>query len=330
MALTDTSGALAEQYSYEPYGWVFDAEDGSGATIDLTTSTGLAVLKTSRFRNGLDLDPVTELYHNRARPYAPHLGRFPTRDPNSTGIPVSSVLRHWGLKFDISTVLIPTAQYVAGSSLYTYVSNRPTRAQDPTGRIPFSLNPGYDWDEADPQSRGVSLLQDLPGAMREKCNRCCVTDSEFTSCEKEAKTIPSLLAQLIDHNWNRNPKSLHKYDPDAIGGYLCWDWAKGIHDTVQATTREAWDSEQVQLQLRNNYIHFYVRMWPCDNKDKDCQVNVDDGFNEDGWVHDGDWAKSRNGWREMRILMFPAPAIKGQNRGYRYTWPPIEVPPIGP
>jgi RHS repeat-associated protein len=65
LALTDSSGALQTQYSYEPFG--------------NTVVSGAASPNTAAF-TGRELDP-TGLYFNRARYYSPNLQRFISEDP---------------------------------------------------------------------------------------------------------------------------------------------------------------------------------------------------------------------------------------------------------
>jgi RHS repeat-associated protein len=71
-ALTDSSGNLVEQYTYDIYGKP-TIKDGSG--------TVLTTAKTPFLFAGREYDSETGLYHYRARAYSPELGRFLQSDP---------------------------------------------------------------------------------------------------------------------------------------------------------------------------------------------------------------------------------------------------------
>lgn len=90
VALVDDGGGLMENHAYSPYG--------------LTTGTSSTPFLFAARR----YDPVTGLYHNRARAYSPDMGRFLQADPS-------------GIK--------------GGLNLYAYVQNDPVNAVDPSGLV---------------------------------------------------------------------------------------------------------------------------------------------------------------------------------------------------
>ncbi len=134
VGLTNASGAVSEQYSYEPYGDLFKAENGAGQDIDLTTPQGLHVLSNQHLHQGLAYDPDTNLYHNRARAYNPKLGRFMQRDPNRTGTLMSQVLARNAESRAVTASLLPGRQYSDGMSLYAAARGNPQAGRDPSGR----------------------------------------------------------------------------------------------------------------------------------------------------------------------------------------------------
>jgi RHS repeat-associated protein len=101
--VTNTAGAIVEQYEYDAYGQV---SFFSGAYAPLSASAiGNPVLFT-----GQRYDAESGLYFYKARYYSPVLGRFLQRDPLG---------------------------FVDGVNLYAYVSNNPANYTDPQGLLSF-------------------------------------------------------------------------------------------------------------------------------------------------------------------------------------------------
>jgi RHS repeat-associated protein len=73
-ALTDSTGTIKERYAYSAYGGL-TITDASG-TVRASSAEGNRYTYTGR-----EWDDVTEIYHFRARPYLPRVGRFGSRDP---------------------------------------------------------------------------------------------------------------------------------------------------------------------------------------------------------------------------------------------------------
>jgi RHS repeat-associated protein len=105
--ITDGSGNLVEQYSYDVYGKP-TIRDGSTNVL-----SGSAIGNRLMF-NARDRDPDTLIYNYRYRYYSPGLGRFVQPDP---------VLR---LSRD------PIQEY-GDNNLYSYISNNPINGTDPLG-----------------------------------------------------------------------------------------------------------------------------------------------------------------------------------------------------
>ncbi len=97
-ALTDSSGAIFETYTYDAFGKP-KIKDGSGATMSTSSQPFLFT--------GREFDVETGLYHYRARAYSPELGRFMQVDM-------------LGIEADLV-------------NFYRYVANRPVRFVDPWG-----------------------------------------------------------------------------------------------------------------------------------------------------------------------------------------------------
>jgi RHS repeat-associated protein len=105
--ITDGSGNLVEQYTYDVYGKP-TIRDGSTNVL-----SGSAIGNRLMF-NARDRDPDTLIYNYRYRYYSPGLGRFVQPDP---------VLR---LSRD------PIQEY-GDNNLYSYISNNPINGTDPLG-----------------------------------------------------------------------------------------------------------------------------------------------------------------------------------------------------
>lgn len=108
IALSDSSGDIVEQYSYDVFG-----------EPNRISSVGNPYLFTGR-----RYDTETGLYYYRFRYYNPDLGRFMSADP-------------WGIVPDGGkhNPFYPTMQYSEGirANLYTYVANNAVNFTDPFG-----------------------------------------------------------------------------------------------------------------------------------------------------------------------------------------------------
>jgi RHS repeat-associated protein len=148
--LTDASGALLDQITYDAYGNV---------VIETNAAAG------DRYKyTGREFDAATGLQYNRARYYDPTIGRWTSQDP---------------LGFD-----------AGDPNLYRYVRNDPTNATDPSGLIItppkpeppiFSRPPGRPLD----QDRIALILKELElCGLREKYPRPNAIQKELIDITK--------------------------------------------------------------------------------------------------------------------------------------------------
>jgi RHS repeat-associated protein len=77
LALTNSSGAVVERYSYDAYGTPSIWDDSLGRF----RSMGDSAVGNTLLYTGRPYDRIVGLYDMRARQYSPSLGRFTSRDP---------------------------------------------------------------------------------------------------------------------------------------------------------------------------------------------------------------------------------------------------------
>jgi len=133
MALLDDTGAVIEQYQWEPY--------GSLATLDTTASprpdnsVGHQGLFFYRFDSGdtLSLNALG-LYYNRNRWYSPNLGRFTSRDPIETAqLVVSAAISNAQTFSIVAGAFTVTGHFVDGMNLFAYQGSNPVNRSDAGG-----------------------------------------------------------------------------------------------------------------------------------------------------------------------------------------------------
>lgn len=144
-ALTDSSGAVVERYTYDAYGGV-TVLDAAYTPLPLNAwGTPHSAVGNPWLFTGRQLDEESGLYYYRTRHYHPGQGRFIQRD--SLG-------------------------YVTGLNLYEYVRSSPTRYVDPSG---MSSQPATDPSRSSPSDRTVSgwvkKKRFFPALM--KVGNCC-------------------------------------------------------------------------------------------------------------------------------------------------------------
>jgi hypothetical protein len=148
VALLKADGLPAVQYTYEPYGALQLAESFTQHPVNRLGHQGL-------FFERLDAGPYDPalvpgargLCHARNRWYDPVTGRWTTRDPNETALPVITATAMNGQSLDI--VFGPfelLSHYGDGMNLYAYLGSNPANGFDPLGLSEFDLLVVRDWD----------------------------------------------------------------------------------------------------------------------------------------------------------------------------------------
>ncbi|NJO16289.1 MAG: hypothetical protein HC877_11210 [Thioploca sp.] len=107
-AVTDSTAAVVERYSYDAYGFV-NVTDGVGGSVPSNAwGTPHSAVGNPYLFTGRQLDEEAGLYYYRARYYDSGKGRFLQRDPMG---------------------------YVDGMNMYQYAGGNPRNAMDPSGSV---------------------------------------------------------------------------------------------------------------------------------------------------------------------------------------------------
>ena len=136
VATTDENNVLHQQYSYEPYGILFAAEEGWQATpIDFASDPDR--IESHFGFQGLWRDAETGLYNFRGRDYAPPIGRFLQGDPNGLGLVLVGSLAMHGQPMSPSVSIAGDEQYSDGLSPFEHLRSNPVTNHDPTGMFSY-------------------------------------------------------------------------------------------------------------------------------------------------------------------------------------------------
>jgi hypothetical protein len=139
VALLKADGLPAVQYTYEPYGALQLAESFTQHPVNRLGHQGLFF---ERFDAG-PYDPALVpgargLYYARNRWYDPVTGRWMTRDPNETALPVLTALAMNGTMLDVLLSSIDLrGVHGDGTNLYAYLTADPINSVDPLGLFQF-------------------------------------------------------------------------------------------------------------------------------------------------------------------------------------------------
>jgi RHS repeat-associated protein len=135
------SGNVVEQYAYEPYGEVVARDYGnSSRPVNRVGHQGLFFERFDGEYTQPTIAPgVAGIYYNRARFYGPQWGRFTSRDPNETGMPILAAISMNADTFDLMLQQFRAVSlYGDGMNLYLYLLANPVNRHDPSG-LAFTL-----------------------------------------------------------------------------------------------------------------------------------------------------------------------------------------------
>ena len=136
---------IVEQYTYEPYGAVVAVDDLVPGSHPVNR-VGHQGLFYEHLDGGQGLTTgAIGLYYNRNRWYSPALGRFISRDPNETALPILTAMAMNGEAFStLAEAFNATSHFADGMNLYQYAKSRPVASLDPAGT---ELVVTRDWDD---------------------------------------------------------------------------------------------------------------------------------------------------------------------------------------
>jgi RHS repeat-associated protein len=148
------TGTVLEQYTYEPYGALVAAELYYAHAMNRAGHQGLFFERFDGSYDDYTLFRVIQgtafitgakgLYYNRNRFYSPSLGRFTTRDPNETALPILTAIAMNAATMDgVISSFSAAALFSNGLNLYCYLRSNPMRNVDPLGLMEW-----YDFDDA--------------------------------------------------------------------------------------------------------------------------------------------------------------------------------------
>jgi len=128
-------GTLLEQYVYEPYGRIVKSDSFHDHPVNRVGHQGLFFERYNAEFNHQNLaQNANGLYYNRNRFYHPGLGRFTTRDPNETGMPILAALAMNGTSIDVFFGgFSGQSMYGDGMNLYEYENSNPISHRDALG-----------------------------------------------------------------------------------------------------------------------------------------------------------------------------------------------------
>lgn len=195
-------------------------------------------------------DAETGLIYYGYRYYDPVTGRWPSKDPIAEK---------------------------GGLNLYAFVGNEAVGVYDLLGLAKPSLE------------EGSEDLKGLVDILQKQCE-CCLEGAEEEKCKREAADITRKIWWIwINHYGKSDPTS----NPDAVGGHMCYTWARSFGDVVVDGGYQFFDMRNRVFQAKGEGggIHMAIQIFvkPCTPEvGKDCGEgpSVDDGFFEDGLVHE--------------------------------------------
>jgi len=211
-----------------------------------------------------------------------------------------------------------------GINLYCFVNNTALNDLDYIGlrsrgrRGP--TRPGSDDRE---MREGIRELEKGRKTLKEKCKKCCPDEKE--DCEKDADEIIDSLIEAWEKNFGEGGAG---EVPDNVGGFMCWDWARGFDDAADSAGSSVWDSEIGSTwgppdprAPGGDMVHFYITVSISNvtTSEEDCSLSIDDGYFDDGFVHDDDNWPTGGPWNNIGRTP-PHEQFTGESGNYNENW----------
>jgi RHS repeat-associated protein len=166
---------------------------------------------------------------------------------------------------------------------------------------------------------GAAEIAGAAEMLKGLCRKCCKCTGKSVCSAEECEKSAQAMINAILAAWNDNfGKGKNKTD-DAVGGYLCWDWARSFERHANEHASSCWTITQHAIErISDDTKHFYVEFNACKNETSDCSVMLDDGYFDSGMFHSPPWPSHPN-WRNSEWKVPEGPGGRG-----RYTPPPIK------
>jgi len=213
-----------------------------------------------RFSTKKRVSPFFGIYYYGYRWYDPDFARWLTKDPIGEN---------------------------GGLNLYGFVRNNPVENFDALGLKTT-------------KAAGAKEIRGALPKIKALCKKCCKHVPSIKKCERDAKIIIEKLAKFWEEKYGRGPYGGKSGNAgDCVGGYFCWDWASGFKNTVNKVSSTIWAATFRRFAAAPNSdgstpVHYAAKIRIKKAKDKKCQWNIDDGFFEDGLIHDSEWPKRKD------------------------------------
>jgi hypothetical protein len=170
-------------------------------------------------------------------------------------------------------------------NLYRYVNNDPVNYTDPSGLKPT-------------KESGAAELRKALDIMYKLCE-CCVDKDKIQKCKDDAKKIVDALVDLWTKEFGKGP---YGNTGDPVGGYFCWDWASGFKKAANDVGSDIWTASFRRFAADERPdgsipVHYAARLSIKNPKKEKCELTVDDGFFDNGLVHEPPWP-SRTDYKE--------------------------------
>ena len=288
----DSSGNAVAHYAYDAYGNVTEYVNGNnGSTAaryrydafgnTIAQSGPMSPNMTQRFStkyyDGEYLG--TDMYYYGFRIYAPRFHRWLSTDP---------IGERGGLNF------------------YGFCGNDPINKWDYLGMKPT-------------KESGATELATAADKMKALCDKYFPEDKDTNKkndpnkqrrckCKEDSEKITDALVKLWKDEFGKGPWDdnliINGNLSDTIGGYYCWDWSSGFLSAANSVGSSVWSAKERYFEkTKGSACHYATKIF-IKNKGKEAEITVDDGFFEDGLVHEFGWP-NRNDYKEYLNIKKP-------------------------
>jgi len=148
---------------------------------------------------------------------------------------------------------------------------------------------------------GTTQLGFLSFRLRRLCDKCCICSCSPEECKQEANAIGAAIAQAWQTNFGQGSAG-----GQAVGGYMCWDWARFFRDAANSEDPKCWSATIRQVWGGpGNQTHYFLELAACgsENGSEECKLYVDDdAFNTGTLIHSGTSWLGGYTWEDNPII----------------------------